>query len=304
MTPQDQTPVEKIADKIIEFRKKTDKNVATIFIGGERVEKAINKLRNNGVCNFAFPEEAVKASNDYYDWSLRNQKKNNSSFEVHEERKEKVGKMIEKTKTDGRTAMFFSEAAEVMKMYGVPCINIWDESSLAEVQYPAVIKVDSDKVLHKTDKQGLILGIKDEEEMKKSVEIIKTNFPGENFIIQPMLERKMEIILGIKKDSIFGPILVFGLGGIYTEIFKMVDFMIPTFDKATIREKILESKIKFLFQETRGQKAYNLDEMVDILLGLSFFAQEIPEISEFDINPILVYNNGGEAVAVDVKVVV
>ena len=80
--------------------------------------------------------------------------------------------------------------------------------------------------------------------------------------------------------------------------------MIPTFDKATIREKILESKIKFLFQETRGQKAYNLDEMVDILLGLSFFAQEIPEISEFDINPILVYNNGGEAVAVDVKVVV
>jgi acetyltransferase len=305
LTPQDQTPVEKIADKLIEFKKKTDKIVATIFIGGERVESSISKLSNNSITNFSFPDQAVKSLNDYYNWGVRNKKKSSVSvIAINETRKKEVVAMIEKARIDGRTAMSFAEASKIMEMYGVKCINIWGEGELSEITYPAVIKVDSDKVLHKTDKQGLILGIKNEEKMLESIAIIKNNFPGENFIIQPMLERKTELIIGIKQDSIFGPIIVFGLGGIYTEIFKMVDFLLPTSDKKVIKEKILESKIKFLFQETRGQKMYNLDEFSNILCGVSFLAQEISEISEFDINPILVYNDGKEAVAVDVKIVI
>lgn len=305
LTPQDQTPVDKIADKIIEFSKKSNKSVATIFIGGERVDSSIEKLKNSAITNFVFPDHAIKSLNDYYVWGVRNQKKKDVLLaEVDEIRKRRVVEMIKKAKSDGRTALFFSEASQVMEMYGIKCINIWGEADLKAIQYPAVIKVDSDKVLHKTDKQGLILGIKDEAAMVHSIEIIKTNFPGENFIIQPMLERKTEIIVGIKDDSIFGPIIVFGLGGIYTEVFKMVDFLLPTFNKAVIREKILESKLKFLFQETRGQKPYDLAGMVDILYGISFLAQEISEIKEFDINPILIYNDRQESIAVDVKIVI
>ena len=305
LTPQDQTPVDKIADKIIAFGEKTDKNVATIFIGGERVEAAIEKLKDSAITNFMFPDQAVKTLNDYFAWGARKQdKKDILLAEVDAERKKKVLDLIEKAKEEGRTALFFSEASRAMALYGVKCINIWGEADLTNIQYPVVVKVDSDKVLHKTDKQGLILGIKSEEELLKSIGIIKNNFPGENFIIQPMLERKTEIIVGIKDDSIFGPIVVFGLGGIYTEVFKMVDFLLPAFNKASIREKIMNSKIQFLFQETRGQKAYDLEGMVDILYGISFLAHEIPEIKEFDINPILIYNDGRGAIAVDVKIVI
>ena len=173
-----------------------------------------------------------------------------------------------------------------------------------DIIFPVAVKVDSDKVLHKTDKQGLILNIKDQAELEEAIVKIKNNFPGENYIIQPMQKIQTELILGIKKDDIFGPIAVFGLGGIYTEIFKMVDFLVPPAGQAEIKEKLLASKSKFLFAETRGQKAYDVEELSGILWGLSSLAQELPEIKELDINPLLVYNDGKAAVAVDIKIII
>ena len=167
-----------------------------------------------------------------------------------------------------------------------------------------VVKVDSDKVLHKTDKQGLILGIKNQDELRAAIGKIKNNFPGEKFIIQPMQKIQTELIIGVKQDEIFGPIIVFGLGGIYTEIFKMVDFLVPPANQEEIKDKALESKLKFLFAETRGQKPYSAGELADILWGLGYLAHELPQIRELDINPLLVYNNGKEAVAVDVKIII
>lgn len=119
-----------------------------------------------------------------------------------------------------------------------------------------------------------------------------------------MQEVKTELILGIKKDETVGPVVVFGLGGIYTEIFKMVDFLIPPTSPQEIQGIIMESPIRFLFQENRGQNAHNLEEICEILFKLSLLAQEIEEIKEFDINPLLIYNNNQEAVAVDVKIII
>jgi len=119
-----------------------------------------------------------------------------------------------------------------------------------------------------------------------------------------MMARRTELILGIKKDEIFGPILVYGLGGIYTEVLKMVNFLVPPLAAEEIEKELMKSKISFLFSETRGQKPYSIKELANILLGLSNFAQEAEEIKEFDINPLLIYNDGKEAVAVDVKVII
>ena len=129
-------------------------------------------------------------------------------------------------------------------------------------------------------------------------------FPGERLIIQPMLPRETELIIGIKHDDLFGPVVVYGLGGIYTEIFKMVNFLIPPVALEEAEREIKNSKIGFLFAETRGQEPYNAKELAGILLGLSQLAREILEIAEFDINPLLIYNDGKEAVAVDVKIVI
>jgi hypothetical protein len=189
-----------------------------------------------------------------------------------------------------------------MELYGIKTVP-FNQPEDKSILFPAVLKVDSDKVLHKSDKKGLILNIRNVEELQKAVEELKNNFPGENLIVQPMLARQLELILGIKKDSAFGPVAVFGLGGIYTEIFKAVDFVIPPASEEEIKNKIIGGKIGAIFSGARGQNPYNSEELAGIIFGILSLAQDLPEITELDINPLLVYNDGREAVAVDVKVV-
>jgi acetyltransferase len=307
LTPQDQTPVNKIASKIIQFRKKTDINISAVFIGGDRVKKAIDKLRENAIPNFNFPDQAVLALSKYYKWSQYGRTSSTDlRKEDNEERKEKVFSIIKKAKEDNRTALYFSESKEIMDLYGVKtadCFNIDPGSeNLGNLSFPVVVKVDSDKVLHKTDKQALVLNIKNEEDLRANVARMQNDFPGVRLIVQPMQERGTELIVGIKKDDIFGPVVVYGLGGIYTEILRMVNFLMPPIDYSQIKEELTRSKIGFLFRETRGQKLANLDEMASFLLGISQLAYEIPEIKEFDINPLIIYSNEKSAIAVDVKV--
>ena len=314
LTPQDQTPVGKITEKIIEFKKSKEKSggklVATIFIGGERVEKEVLKLKGQDIPNFSFPEQAVNALSAYYRWAKRQTDPEEMEISGATDRKriKEAEKIIAKAKKEKRIALSFSEAQAVMELYGIKTpktLNVSPGDSLsAEAEFPVVMKVDSDKVLHKTDRQGVILNIQSQEELEKAYAQMRNNFPEENIIIQPMLKIKTELILGIKRDSIFGPIVVYGLGGIYTEVLKMVNFLVPPAAENEIENQLKESKIKFLFEKTRGQEPHNAKEMSKILAGLVRLAQEAPEIQELDINPLLVYNDGKEAVAVDVKIII
>jgi len=275
-------------------------------MGGGRVEKSIEKLKGNNIPTFSFPEEAIDALDKYYQWN-----KNLTPIlslprrgdEIDDYRKAKAKEIIAKAKIENRNALLFCEATEIMKMYGIKTVETFSENA-ENIKFPVVVKIDSDKILHKTDKQGVILNIKNQGELEETIVKIKNNFPGEKFIIQPMQDIKTELILGIKKDDIFGPVIVFGLGGIYTEVFKMVDFLLPPASQKKIEEKLLKSKIKFLFQETRGQKPYNLKEIAGILQKLNFLAQELSEILELDINPLLIYNDGKLAVAADIKIII
>lgn len=304
LTPQDQTPVDEIAKKIIEFKNSSDKVVMAIFIGGGRIKNALNEFRANGIPHFSYPDRAVETLDKYFIWKNFHLSKNNLiKPEVDTERKNKAEEIIKKASSGNRSALFFSEGKEIMQMYGLTGADFWMEKDKINV-FPVVAKVDSDKVLHKTDKQGLILDIQNEKELSEALVKIKNNFPGENLIIQPMLPRQAELILGIKQDSIFGPIIVYGLGGIYTEIFKMVDFLVPPLNLEEIKESLVKSKIGFLFKETRGQKVYNLEEIAEILLGMSFLAQEVMEIKELDVNPLLIYNDSKKAVAIDIKIII
>ena len=314
LTPQDQTPVRKITEKIVGFAKSDEaakKIVATIFIGGERVEKEIAWLREHEISNFSFPEQAVNTIDAYYGWAKRQADLKSAKIKPEsrdKKRMEKMSAIIAKTRKEKRAALSFSEAQSVMELYGIKTpktLNVGPDDSLStEIEFPAVMKVDSDKVLHKTDKQGVILNIKNKEELDRGYAQMRNNFPEENVIIQPMLKIKTELILGIKRDSIFGPIVVYGLGGIYTEILKMVNFLVPPATEIEIENQLRESKIRFLFEKTRGQESYNIKEMAKILSGLVRLAEESPEIQELDINPLLVYNDGKEAMAVDVKIII
>ena len=313
LTPQDQTPVDKIAEEIIKFKNNDQKNVITSFIGGERLTEAIKKLSENNIPNFSFPEQAVLALDKYFCWNLRSLTSNSSPRldsarqaegrgKIDISRQQKVLEIINKAKAENRGALLFSEAKEILQMYGINVIESQNSDARVDIDFPAVAKVDSDKVPHKTDKQGVVLNINNQAELEEAIKKLKNKFPGENIIIQPMLERQMELIVGIKKDDIFGPIIVYGLGGIYTEVFKLAEFLVPPLSVEEIKKSLIQGKLGFLFKETRGQKPYNLDEIADITIKISQLALEIDEIKEFDINPLLIYNDRRKAVAVDLKI--
>ncbi|MDH4330269.1 MAG: acetate--CoA ligase family protein, partial [Candidatus Moranbacteria bacterium] len=272
MTAQDQTPVEKIAEVVADFNSKSSKNALPVFIGGEKMEKALEVLEKNDIPNFNFPGDAIDALSKYYDW---NEKRKDilevEEFESNSERADRLEKIISSAKEKGRKALLFGEAAEVMSAYDIKTVDfvaLNPGEGLGEelsVKFPVALKVDSDTVLHKTDKQGLMLGIENMESLKNALEKMRQNFPDENLIIQPMIKIDQELILGLKRDSIFGPVVVFGLGGIYTEIFKMIDFLVLPASKDEIRKKVEKSKVGFLFEETRGKKVGDLEEMVTVL---------------------------------------
>ena len=306
LTPQEQTPVLEIAKEIIKFKNKTDKNIATVFLGGEKVEKAIAKLKQNGVCNFNFPDLAVAAIDSYSQWNeFRILKTKNPSQIINEKRRAKVLEIINKAKSKNRQALYFSESAEIMAMYGINTVESFEIENYhgRNLGYPVVLKVDSDKFLHKTEKNGVVLNIENEMKLSRAVSQMRTNFPESHLIIQSMAKRGAELIIGIKKDEIFGPVIVYGLGGIYAEFLKTVDYLVPPINLSQVEKALLSGKIRFLFQGARGQKKYNVEEMAKILMGVSSFALEIPEIGEFDINPLIVYNNQ-RAIAVDVKIMI
>ena len=308
LTPQDQTPVDKIASAIVKFKHKSNKTVVAVFIGGNRIESAVKNLSENNIPNFSFPNQAVTALNKYYQWNMYQNKELEIAKEIiNEDKKSKVSEIVRLVRSEGRRALLFSEAEKIMEMYDIKTVETGlltpNEEVASGYSFPAVAKLDSAKILHKTDKQGVILNIGSQDELIKAVNRIRSDFPGENVVVQPMQDIQTELILGIKRDEIFGPIVVFGLGGIYTEIFKLVDFIIPPMNAEEIKKRLLESKIGFLFAGARGKKPYNIDEMARILSGIVSLSQEAEDIKELDINPLLIYNSNKNSVVVDVKII-
>ncbi|MFA7319810.1 MAG: acetate--CoA ligase family protein [Parcubacteria group bacterium] len=318
LTPQDQTPAEKIAEAIIDFKKQDKKIIVTVFLGGIRVEAAVAKLKENGICNFSFPDQAVQSLDRYFSWNeFRKRKIKASGQIINVKRKEKVLAVIGKAGREGRTALYFSESARVMEMYGIntpayqeifpadqPDGKKHPPLKIVGINFPVVLKVDSDKVLHKTDKQGLILDIENEKELRADISKMRANFSGARLLVQPMAARGTELIIGIKRDANFGPVVVYGLGGIYTEILHRVDYLVPPLSIAQIEDSLKNGKLGFLFAGARGQKEYDVAELARVLQGIILMSVEIPEIREFDINPLIVYNDGKKASAIDVKIII
>lgn len=307
LTPQDQTPVDEIAEEIIAFKKKTKNIMAAVFVGGERVEKARKKMEENSVSCFSYPEEAVKALDAYLRWNSNKKQKNISGkIKNSPERAKKAKNIIQKARREGRSALYFDEAKKVMALYGISSVPAFDLAiaKADKLLYPLVVKVDSDKVLHKTEKKGVLLGIKNKQELESALKTMRKNFPDGRIIAQPMQKGNQEIILGLKRDATVGAVTVFGFGGIYAEIFKKVDFLIDPKSEQEAEKVLLESQIGFLFRETRGEIVCDAKVFSKILLGMAELAREIGEISELDINPLFLYNKNKAPLAADIKIII
>ena len=171
-----------------------------------------------------------------------------------------------------------------------------------EIKYPVAMKIFSKKIIHKTDVEGVKVNIKNDFEVREYYDKINGKLGNklEGVIVQPMIEGT-EVILGAKRDKSFGHLIMFGLGGIYTEIIKDVSFRLAPIDKTEALKMIKEIKSFKILNGYRGRPKMDIDSIADSLVGLSHLVSDHPEIKELDINPLMVTEKG--CLAVDVRMV-
>jgi len=219
--------------------------------------------------------------------------------------------IIEKAKSQKRTTLTEAEAKEVLKQYGVPVVEEKVVNTIEEAEataekmgYPVVVKGLGANLTHKTEKGLVKLNLNNKEEVQAAAIYIKDAAGNdlEGFLVQPMLEGKREFVAGLFQDKQFGPTVMFGLGGIFTEAIGDVVFRIAPIDESEAIKMIDELKAQKLLGAFRGENAPDKEAIIKTLVGLSRIGMEIPDIKEIDINPLLV-SADGKVTAVDALVV-
>jgi acyl-CoA synthetase (NDP forming) len=199
-----------------------------------------------------------------------------------------------------------NEVKDILKSYDIPTtkysiVSKFEDLNKIELEYPLALKVCSSKILHKTDVGGIKLNIQNYDELVKNFRIFKRKFPNEKFLLDQMVEKSVEIIVGLVQDSSFGLSIMFGIGGIFTELYEDVSFRVVPIDRYDAEEMIEEVKGKKLLEGFRNIKA-NKDLVVDLLLKVSKIGDELIDIiDQMDLNPVFVYEN--KICVVDAKLI-
>jgi acyl-CoA synthetase (NDP forming) len=226
-----------------------------------------------------------------------------------------VNEILSRAKKENRTILTEIEAKEILQEAGINCTNTRlaqtrkDAVSLsAEIGYPVVLKISSVDITHKSDAGGVKVNLANKAEVEKAFDEImasaKQKFPRaeiQGVSVQGMAKPGTEVIMGMTKDPQFGPVLMFGLGGILVEILKDVAFRIVPLEKRDASEMIKEIKGYKLLEGYRGKDPADVPYLEVLLLKLSAFVDERPEIKEIDMNPVFAYKEG--AVVVDARIV-
>ena len=236
----------------------------------------------------------------------------------------KAAKAIFKTARDeGRTFVLEHEAKDIMKAYGIP-IPPYETAATAEeavkksekIGFPAVLKILSKDVLHKSDAGGVKINLKNADEVKQAfAEImdgakaygkekgIKVDL-SKGVFISDFADMGTEVIVGVTRDPQFGHALMFGLGGIFVEVLKDVTFRLIPLTEIDAREMIREIKAAKILDGIRGEAPRDVDALVDVIMAVSKMVEENQDITELDCNPVFLYEKGKGVLVVDARILI
>jgi len=223
--------------------------------------------------------------------------------------------VIDKARGEGRTVLTEIESKELLKAAGIDVVDTRLAKSKEEaisisrkLGFPVVLKIASPDIVHKSDAGGVRLGLETASEVGKAYDqilpAVKRSFPEARIhgvAVQKMARPGVEVIIGMSQDAQFGPVLMFGLGGILVEVLKDVSFRIVPLSRRDAAEMLREIKGYPLLEGYRGQEAVDISCLEELLIKVSDFVEQNPEIMELDLNPIFAYSDG--AVAVDARVI-
>jgi len=293
------------------------KPIIAVFMGGQSIKKAVEALMKAGIPNYPQPEKGVAtlAGMVKYREYLAREPEEFPSLKVD---RTVVESVLERARRERRVGLLSVEARRVVQAYGiaVPTSILAQNrgqavSAAEEIGYPVAMKVVSPQILHKTDIGGVKLNLASSREVEIAFNEIIRNvnifMPGARVFgveVQKMVPSGKEVIVGMNRDLQFGPLIMFGLGGVYVNILKDVSFRLAPISKGAASEMTTETKSYALLRGIRGEPRSDIESIVDVILRVSQLSMDFKEISEIDINPLFVYESGKGSLALDVKITV
>lgn len=311
-SPLDTADLESIAKIIVEMRDDIPVPTTCCFPGGEKCEKANRILREGKIPCFPTPDRAVRALSILRKYTVRSEEKQDPMIKPSVSGKDTAQKIIAQAKSEGRKALTESEGKKIFAAYGMPTPGEGTVKSAEEaakecdrIGYPVVMKILSPDIAHKTDVGGVVVGVKNSDEAKAAYDKIMSNCKAakpnarlDGVSIQQMVFGQ-EVILSMIRDVQFGPIISFGLGGIYVEILGEISQAHVPMSEQQLDKMITSTKAYKLMSGARGLPLADVDAMKDMIRRIVMISVENPEIFELEINPVIVGKKGEGCWAVD-----
>lgn len=314
VTPQNMTQPLELAKRMSAAHKGT-KPVLAAFMGGEEVSAATDHLMAAGIPNYPSPERAVtalKAMCDYSAWRNR-PPRIVTRFGVNRRR---VDRVIQWHVRSGNKQVGEVEAKEILRAYdfnildGQIARNADEAVDIAErIGYPVVLKISSPDIIHKSDFGGVRINLANAEQVRDAFDLmmvrIQRRAPNAHLrgaFVEKMGTRGREVILGMTRDPNFGPLLMFGLGGIFVEVMKDVTFYLAPITQDEAMQMLKGTRSYALLKGARGQAPVDLEAIASALQRISQLATDYPRIMELDINPFIVGPVGTQAYVADARV--
>jgi acetyltransferase len=316
LTPQAMTEIKATAQAIAELADRVAIPVVGCFMGAARIEEGIQVLEDHRIPNYGFPERVAhifQAMAEYRKLSAQPE----PQIETFDVDQPAVAKIIADVLAQGRVSIGDAEARDILKAYGldVPPSQVAETADEAvnlatDMGYPVVLKIASPDILHKTDVGGVKINLQNAADVRDAFDLIV--YRSQRYLpeariwgcqVQKMVPPGLEILVGMNRDPQFGPLMTFGLGGIYVETLKDVSFRVAPFSRQEARAMLDEIRARALLDGVRGEPPVDKEILIEALLRIGQLVLDFPMIAELDINPFVVYEQARGGIAIDMRLI-
>jgi acetyltransferase len=296
-------------------RMRNRKPLIVSLFGGSSVDSVIRELRREGLPVFSDVYDAVASLGALYaSWRARNREA--EEIPAEEIDIEEVRGIVQGALDDGRNALIGEEIHRLASLLGLTIPSSLIARNLEEaiagaeqIGYPVVLKIVSKDILHRSDAGGVALDLEDERELIDGYQAVlrqsRSNVPGASIAgveVAEMVPSGLETIVGARQDPSFGPVVMFGLGGIYVEVIKDVTFRAAPVSRRVVQQMISDVQAYPLLLGVRGEEPKDIEAIVPVVVRLGTIIQAVREISDIEVNPLVVYDQGAGVKALDVRV--
>ncbi|MDA3897695.1 MAG: acetate--CoA ligase family protein [Desulfobacteraceae bacterium] len=313
LTPQSMTDAIGTAKAIVNIYQSNEKPIVCCFMGVVDVSSGVSFLQEHHVPVYRFPEDAARSLGKLYEATRWLNRSIMPQYELTFDRK-RAREIVNDCRASGKSILGEHDGSELLKCYGFQSPPLATATSpqhagdLADkMGYPVVMKIISPDILHKMDAKGVVIDLKTRESVENAYADIINNAKAykpdakiTGVLVEKMLEKGQEVILGVNRHPGFGHLLMFGLGGIYVELFKNVTFRLAPIGRNNARRMIRSIRGYEILNGYRGKPKADVEQIEKLIVGLSSLVTDIPEIKEMDINPLIVHELGKGATVADI----